>query len=64
MIIQDGLGFIPSLLSDGTHRAGMVTTGAPLLMPVSEIENSSITTPNVVLDWMSVSAIHQCGAVG
>jgi hypothetical protein len=42
----------------------MVTTGAPLLMPVSEIENSSITTPNVVLDWMSVSAIHQCGAVG
>jgi hypothetical protein len=42
----------------------MVTTGAPPLMPVSEIENSSITTPNVVLDWMSVSAVHQCGAAG
>jgi hypothetical protein len=52
-----GLVLIPFLLRDGTHWAGMVTTGADPLIPVSDIEKSGITIPNVVLDWMSVSAI-------
>jgi hypothetical protein len=37
--------------------AGIVTTGADPLTPVSAIENSSMITPNVYLDWISVSAI-------
>src|SRR6516165_3592617 len=37
--------------------AGIVTTGAAPLTPVSAIENSSIMIPNVYLDWMSASAI-------
>jgi len=34
-----------------------VTTGAPLSSPVPEIENSSITNPKLLLDWMSVSGV-------
>ena len=37
--------------------AGIVTTGAAPLTPVSAIENSSMIIPNVYFDWMSVSAI-------
>jgi hypothetical protein len=45
-------------LYDGSHwLAGMVTTGADPLTPVSAIENSSMIIPNVYLDWTSVSAI-------
>ncbi len=35
----------------------MVTTGAAPFTPVSAIENSSMMTANVYLDWMSVPAI-------
>src|SRR6516162_4569366 len=43
--------------NDNHWFAGIVTTGVDPLVPVSAIENSSITIPNVYLDWMSVSAI-------
>src|SRR3984893_12741184 len=53
IIIQGGLG-----PHDDPHwLAGMVTTGAAPFTPVSAIENSSMMTANVYLDWMSVSAI-------
>ena len=37
--------------------AGMVTTGADPVTPVSAIENSSMMMPKVYFDWMSVAAI-------
>jgi hypothetical protein len=37
--------------------AGIVTTAAAPLTPVSAIENNSMTIPNAYLDSMSVSAI-------
>ena len=41
-----------------THwLTGTVTVGALPFIPVSEIENRSITNPKVYLDWMSVPAI-------
>jgi hypothetical protein len=51
VIIRDRLGLHTLTLGrQHTHWAGMVTTGAAPLVPVSEIENSNITTANVVFD--------------
>jgi hypothetical protein len=44
-------GQLDFLLAVASHwLAGIVTTGAAPLTPVSAIENNSITMPNVVLD--------------
>jgi len=37
--------------------AGMVTTGADRLTPVSLVENNRMMIPNVYFAWISVSAI-------
>jgi len=51
----------PEVRGPGRHcthwLAGTVTVGAAPFIPVSEIENRSITNPKVYLDWMSVPAI-------
>lgn len=54
----DGLGAHALSPDDGIYQlAGIVTTGAAPLTPVSAIESNSMMISKVYLDWMSVSAI-------
>jgi hypothetical protein len=48
----------------GYRVVGTVTTGPPPFAPTSEIENSGITAPKMLLDWMSVSPASPGGQCG